>query len=121
MSSSEASIDFDAFRQILNDKRTELEALLADSAEAAGVVELDQTKVGRLSRMDAMQRQAMSQATRIRRQQALKVTLAAMRRLDQGRFGDCLNCDEPIDPKRLQLDPAASHCISCAESAERKN
>ena len=51
--------------------RDELQRLSATSDEAAAVVELDQSKVGRLSRMDAMQAQAMAQATANRR--ALKL------------------------------------------------
>ena len=81
-------------------------------------MELDQTRVGRLSRMDAMQAQAMAQATAARRETMLKKIDAALSRIDRGEFGICLGCDEDIHPKRLELDPTATHCVDCAAAAE---
>jgi len=82
------------------------------------VVELDQSKVGRLSRMDAMQAQAMAKASAERRKVMLVKIVAALARIDDDVFGYCLACDEPINPKRLELDPTATLCIACAEKAE---
>ncbi len=87
--------------------------------DAAGVVELDQTRVGRLSRMDALQAQAMSQASGRRRELTLKRIEVALGRLERGEYGYCQNCEERIAPKRLNFDPVASLCIGCAEKAER--
>ena len=105
---------------------TTRERLLALQAEISGVtdmseaaskpVTLDQTSVGRLSRMDAMQGQAMAQATHARRAEQLRATQAALVRLDNDEYGLCLECDEEIDPKRLDVNPAAALCIRCAES-----
>ena len=95
--------------------------LLAD-AEAgkasAEVVELDQSKVGRLSRMDAMQAQAMAQASEQRREQTLRRIDAALKRIDDDDYGYCLKCDEEINPKRLEFDPTVTLCIDCANKAE---
>ena len=98
--------------------RAELEDVEASSAEASAVVELDQTKVGRLSRMDAMQAQAMAQASAERREVMLRRIEAALQRLDDDEFGDCLECGESINPKRLEFDPAVELCIDCASKAE---
>ena len=68
--------------------RAELENVKASGAEASAVVELDQTKVGRLSRMDAMQAQAMAQASAERREVMLRRIEAALQRLDDDEFGD---------------------------------
>lgn len=88
-------------------------------AEAsAGVVELDQAKVGRLSRMDAMQAQAMAQASAGRREQMLRRIDAALIRIDNDDYGNCQECDEPINPKRLEFDPTVTLCITCASKAE---
>jgi len=99
--------------------RADLEAVAATGDESAAVVELDQSKVGRLSRMDAMQAQAMAQASVQRREQMLRNITAALERIERDEYGDCQSCDEPIDPKRLEFDPAATLCIDCASNSER--
>ena len=98
--------------------RQELDAIAETGYESAGVVELDQAKVGRLSRMEAMQAQAMAKATTARREAILLRIEAALARVDQGAFGYCLRCEETIHPKRLELDPTATLCIDCAALAE---
>ena len=77
-------------------------------------VELDQQAVGRLSRMDALQNQAMARATGARRKTERARLQAALARLDEGEFGYCEDCGEEIAPGRLRLDPAATRCVSCA-------
>lgn len=89
-----------ALRDKLLKLRAELQELAAMGDESAAVVELDQTKVGRLSRMDAMQAQAMAQASEQRREQTLRQIDAAIKRIDDDEYGYCLQCDEPINPKR---------------------
>jgi len=93
---------------------------LEETGKAAGkTVELDQARVGRLSRMDALQGQAMSQAMNRRRQVELKKIAAALRRIEAGEYGYCQSCEEPIARARLEHDPAASLCIACASAAEQ--
>lgn len=96
-------------------QREELESLAVIGDEAAGVVTLDQTKVGRLSRMDAMQAQSMSLETQRRRELQLKNIARALLRIEQNRYGLCLECEEPVNIKRLQFDPAVEHCLDRAE------
>ena len=99
--------------------REELESDAATSGDSAAVVELDQSKVGRLSRMDAMQAQAMAQASGQRREAMLRNIEAALIRIDDGSYGLCRDCDEPINPKRLEFDPTALRCIDCASNLEQ--
>ena len=99
--------------------REELESIAEISDEAATVVELDQTKVGRLSRMDAMQAQAMAKASGHRREAMLRNIEAALWRIDDGSYGLCRDCDKPINPKRLEFDPTALRCVDCAGKAEK--
>lgn len=101
--------------------QTRLKAILADldaaeetNADARSTVELDQQSVGRLSRMDALQQQAMANATAQRRLQERRAILAALKRLDEGEFGYCAECGEEIAPKRLELNPTALRCVKCA-------
>jgi len=98
-----------------------LEALQANekiNASAADVVELDQTRQGRLSRMDAMQGQAISKDIQRRRKADIVRIEAALERLANYEYGDCLRCEEPIAAARLEFDPASTLCINCAKSTE---
>jgi DnaK suppressor protein len=102
-------------QKLLEDKR-ELEALSEDARASRGAVELDQQGVGRLSRMDAMQQQAMAIESERRRRARLLQIDAALRRIDQDDFGYCLKCGERIPEERLNFDPASAICVGCAGS-----
>jgi DnaK suppressor protein len=104
----------DRFRQMLLDRRKALEELSRISAGSRSAVELDQTKVGRVSRIDAMQQQEMAKATEAQRSAELRKIAAALERVEAGDYGYCIDCDEPIAPKRLEIDPATALCIDCA-------
>jgi len=99
--------------------RDELDTLAAASEQSSEIVELDQSRVGRLSRMDALQAQAMAQATVERRKIMLRKISAALTRIDNGNYGVCQSCDEPIPKRRLEFDPTASLCVQCAEKKEQ--
>jgi DnaK suppressor protein len=68
--------------------------------------------------MDAMQQQAMARNSQARAVLELRRIDAALRRCDDGSYGECVACGEPIDPRRLALDPAMALCIRCAERRE---
>ena len=112
------SIDIAAFRDLLLARERELieEEKIGD--ESAGTVELDQTRLGRLSRVDAMQAQQMARASSRRRQVERGRIAAALRRIDDGEYGYCLSCGEPIPEPRLTIDPAATQCVGCATRSE---
>jgi len=112
-------IDIDAIKQQLADRKAELEELAATAKAGQGTVELDQTREGRLSRMDALQNKAMSEASERRRKQELQRIAAAFTRIDAGEFGYCGACGEPISVKRLQIDPTTVLCIACAQERDR--
>lgn len=101
-------------KQILHRQQEELTALEHTGNEAAAVVELDQTRVGRLSRMDALQGQAMSQERIRRRELQQKRIAAALARIDRDDYGYCAECGEEIAFERLKFDPTATLCINCA-------
>ena len=98
-------------------KALDLRSLEAGSKLSREPVELDQTRVGRLSRVDALQGQAMAQEQHRRRQIELARIEAALQRIDQGEFGWCLECSHPISVGRLQADPAAPLCVDCASGS----
>lgn len=115
---SNPEIDVAAFREQLVALQAELQGLALSSAESAQVVELDQAKVGRLSRMDALQAQAMAKASNHRREQMLKQITAALTRIEKDEFGYCRDCEELIPIKRLEFDPTSTRCVDCASAAE---
>ncbi|MGQ3017225.1 TraR/DksA family transcriptional regulator [Phenylobacterium sp.] len=107
-------MDLDAVRRALLAARLELESHDEGTRDDRKPVELDQTSVGRLSRMDAIQRQAMAQAGQSRRTGELRRITAALKRLDDGEYGFCVACGDEIAPKRLEFDPAVATCVTCA-------
>ena len=111
---TDPQIDVEAYRQKLLSAKAELEALSESARDAAKAVELDQTKLGRLSRMDALRSQAMAQETKRRRQAELTKIAAALVRIEEGEYGYCMVCGEPIPKARLDLDPAVATCVDHA-------
>ena len=97
------------------------QSLIEDSKSgesATQIVELDQSSVGRLSRMDAMQGQAMAQENERRRVHKLEQIQTALIKIENDEFGYCEECDEQIALKRLNFDPSSALCIECASIAE---
>lgn len=111
------AVDGKRFRKKLQARLEELNRLSQISSESRETVALDQQSVGRLSRMDALQGQAMALATEERREQERIRIEAALRRIEADEYGRCLKCDEEIDIRRLELDPATPFCLSCASGA----
>lgn len=109
------ALDLARFREKLIARREELLAEDRMSKTARDPVTLDQDSVGRLSRIDAMQVQAMALAQARRRQAERAAIDAALDRIDDGEFGYCLKCGEAIAPARLEHNPSVSICIECAK------
>jgi len=98
----------------LGEMLAELDALSQAASDNRKPVALDQQSVGRLSRMDSLQVQAMDNAAeQLRKKKRLRIG-AALARIDAGDYGYCMTCDEKISEKRLQLDPSMPLCIECA-------
>lgn len=112
--SEQAKLDLQAIEARLRARREELLQLTAAHEEESHPVELDQTRVGRLSRMDALQSQAMAAEVERRREAELGRIDTALERIREGEYGYCVSCGEEIAPKRLELDPAIPVCVNCA-------
>ena len=106
-------------RSSLLASRAKLEQQLQDGESATDVVVLDQTTVGRVSRVDAMQQQSMAVSTRANAQVTLRQVIAALRRIIEDDYGYCSRCDELIEFKRLQVQPQASHCLNCQDQLDQ--
>ncbi len=110
------TVDIEKAKARLADIRSELEGLSSASAAMRAPVELDQNSVGRLSRMDAMQQQAMAQATERKRAHDLVRIEMAERRIAECEYGFCEECGNEIPDGRLAIDPMALCCVGCASA-----
>lgn len=101
----------------LQDIRLEIEAQLDASREDARPVDLDEP-IGRLTRMDAMQQQNMTQAGRRSLEARLQQIAGALAGVQTGDYGFCRRCDELIGYPRLRARPESRLCVRCQEHRE---
>ena len=109
------NLDSETFRHALLALMSELTELERISSDATKPVQLDQSMVGRLSRMDAMQGVEMAKEASRRRKQKLARIPSALERIASGDYGRCALCDEDIVIGRLHIDPTYTCCINCAD------
>ncbi|MHA6262169.1 TraR/DksA family transcriptional regulator [Arenibacterium sp. CAU 1754] len=102
------------FPRLIRARLAALEDENALGEDGQSIVQLDQQAVGRLSRMDALQNQAMAVAQQNRRDIEARNLKKALERIEEGEFGFCEDCGDEIAVKRLELNPATTKCISCA-------
>lgn len=110
------AIDLSFLRQRLLECLVEIEEQDRISAEGRNPVRLEQDSVGRLSRMDAMQMQAMALAQERRRKVERNAIVAALQRIENDDFGYCITCGDPIAELRLRNEPTALKCVDCASA-----
>ena len=102
------------FKQRLEKRLAELKALSASSQDVRSAVSLDQSRVGRLSRMDAIQMQEMERANEARRAVENQRIEQALKLIEDDLYGFCVICGETIARKRLELDPSFITCVACS-------
>jgi DnaK suppressor protein len=107
------TLDVDRFRRRLEADLSGLDEALAQAEASGGTVALDQSSVGRLSRMDALQQQAMALGLRERLAIRRRGVVAALTRITAGTYGQCCQCGSAIESERLESDPAAVFCSDC--------
>lgn len=112
------SIDLIYFRKQIEAELLRLNESLAQARTEANTVMLDQSSVGRLSRMDAIQQQAMAQEMLDRLQLNKRKLEAALARIDTGIFGFCCECEAEVEPERLQIDPGTVFCNQCTRQRQ---
>lgn len=108
------------FRATLLQLRDELNELRDMSVQSRAPVELDQSSVGRVSRIDAIQGQAMALAAERSREAELARIESALARVESGDYGYCIKCDEEIAEARLKFDPALPTCVDCAGDGQSR-
>ncbi len=85
--------------------------------ERGEIVDLD-LPIGRLSRVDAMQQQAMAKAEQVRMEQRLEQVGAALERMADGEYGYCCLSGEPIGYARLRARPETPFSVESQEKLE---
>jgi DnaK suppressor protein len=103
-------------RGILTRELRKLKQSLRVAEESSKPVTLDQQSVGRLSRMDAMQSQAMSQRLEARDRERLERLRLTLERLERGEYGVCSVCGSGIAFERLSIFPETEVCGQCGGS-----
>lgn len=106
--------ELERFKKLLEEQKAEYQETLNTSLESAKGQELDQQRIGRLSRMDALQSQSIVQAANQRMLGELSQIEAALGRIERGTFGACQLCGREITTARLELYPSTTECIICA-------
>lgn len=107
------------FKQLLVETKASIQALLAQTAADAKPVDLD-LPIGRLTRIDAIQMQAMAQMNRHQLEIRLKQVDASLMAFAQGSFGICRRCKKPVSLGRLEILPETPFCVECQESFEQR-
>lgn len=111
-----AGLPAGAIAERLLAREAELRALLQGSVPAAAdaAAEVSDFK-------DAAGDEAAAAVTDAQAAQAaheLEQVMAAVRRLQDGSYGECTGCGAVIDPRRLQALPATPYCTACQEARE---
>ena len=105
--------DLEVYRAEILRRLEELKVEDARGKDTQKTVELDQQAVRRLSRMDALQNQAMAKAQATRRAAQRQRLMAALARIESDEFGYCSDCGADLEPARLSVDPTIPRCMSC--------
>lgn len=82
--------------------------------EALKPIALDQTAVGRLSRIDSLQNQGLTRNLQEREQAKLGQVMTAFQRIEAGDYGLCVECGGEIRFERLEVFPETPTCTACS-------
>ena len=104
---------FVKYKKLIESQLENLDLEDALGRDSQKTVELDQQSVGRLSRIDALQSQAMAQAQQRRRNNLKALLQATMSRLNNEEFGYCEDCGDEIEDARLLANPVVTKCMTC--------
>jgi DnaK suppressor protein len=114
-----AQLDLDAIRSELEERRDTTRDRVAGLAKRPE----PGSGLGFGKRIGDGTIEAVSRLTEIGVGGSLETTLArterALVKLDEGTYGDCDSCGQPIAPARLQAMPDGVLCLACAAKARR--
>jgi len=111
--------EIDRLKITLERLKEELKKQVSQSESSTKIVTLDQTLIGRLSRVDAMQQQNMAISTRQNKAFRLRKIQIALEAIRMENYGYCDKCDDAIGYARLNVQPEANLCINCQDKADQ--
>ena len=106
--------ELNRLRNTLENKQAELES--GNRSRGALVIE---TSPDELDRIQHGQERDLAIDILDRNSKLLREVRAALSRIDAGKFGICLDCEQGISMKRLAAVPWTTSCIACQETADR--
>jgi DnaK suppressor protein len=109
------SLDLESARTALNAQRGRLMVELGEPIESPGQM----TYGSQAAAASQVFEQQRSLALRDQARMELSRFEAALRSIDDGTYGTCTNCGNPIAPERLEAIPWAPTCIDCARKLGR--
>ncbi len=90
------------------------EQLLIDYQEMTRPVSPD-VSIGRISRMDAINNQAVTESAMREKQEKLKKLKIALSKVGSSDFGICVKCKQAIPLGRILIKPESMFCVNCAK------
>lgn len=97
-------------QRVMNSSRKNLDDIKVDTDDLPDETDLAATEVS----------QTLAFKLRDRERLLLSKIDQALAKIDDGSFGVCEDCEEPIEPKRLEARPVSSLCIACKERQEHR-
>lgn len=107
---------FDEIKKDLLIRKKELEEALKELANEGGP-DTDVKDLG--DQVSASTLESLRQSLENAEFQEYQGILKALKAIDNGTYGVCIDCGDAIPTQRLQVFPDASRCISCQEALER--
>ena len=114
LSEADFALEIKMIRERLQAQIAEVEASVESAESTRASAQLDPSRVGRLSRVDALQMVAMERALEERRRAEGLRAQRALELIEEGSYGECVLCYESIALKRIRLDPSLLTCVGCA-------
>jgi len=105
-------------KAVLRNKRSELARTIRTQSAQLHVGEGEPDL---LDQMQSMSRRDQAAAFLNSLTRTLASVDAALLAMQEGSYGTCTECDDPIAIRRLQAIPWASHCVRCQEMLDRGN
>jgi DnaK suppressor protein len=112
------TLQLDRFRQLLREKQKELFQSYASAKGDSRSREADGTEDYIDYAVSSYDREFLLSLTEMEKNQ-LRLVEEALQRIDRGEYGRCSQCDRPIPPKRLEVQPWARYCVQCQELEEQ--
>ncbi len=109
-----SEINVSDFQRVLEAKKKELLAGGSDRDEI-----LIENAAEDFDRLQQQMNREVAIRNLDRESKLLKEVQAALNRIEDGSYGTCLRCDEPIPEKRLKALPWAAYCVGCQEAIDR--